>query len=216
MMKLSGNLISITEKPQIGLTTRYAQGAPALMAWKMLCLCGAKAIEDNEYDLLKFIMTDPIEVEEVTGKYSNRPLIERRDLFYPEAFLGYADIPMTYIDLLWGQKKYLHQYFDSKDNYEISIGKFFIMMALAGKPDPMGHPLFPGYRLLPHADKAMSSLTSRIFSSNDYLELVASVMGLKGSVLKETWAERVKPINAISTNGWHVYLFPANFGKESE
>jgi len=48
------------------------------------------------------------------------------------------------------------------------------------KARPMGHPLFPGYRLLPHADKAMSSLTSRIFSSNDYLELVASVMGLKG------------------------------------
>jgi len=94
MMRLAGNLISVSERPQPGQVIKYAQGAPALMAWRMICLCGAKALDDDEFDLIKYIMTEPIEVEEATGKFSNRPLIERRDLFFPDAFLGYANIPM--------------------------------------------------------------------------------------------------------------------------
>ncbi|MFC1981320.1 hypothetical protein ACFLVN_03655 [Chloroflexota bacterium] len=219
-MRLAGNLITISERPQSGQVIKYAQGAPALMAWRMLCLCGAKAIDEDGSDIMRYIMTGPIEVEEATGKFSNRPLIERRDLFYPDAFLGYANFPMKYAAELWNRNKYLQSYFDSNDNYHMAATKFFIILVLAAKPNERGYPMFPGYRLLPQTGRAMSALTSRIFSSNAYLEAVAGAMGLTGATLKETWAERVKSINAVSTDGWpHLMddtLFPAEFGQEVE
>ena len=220
MMRLAGNLISISERPQPGQVIKYAQGAPALMAWRMLCLCGAKALDDDEFDLMQYIMTAPIEVEEATGKFSNRPLIERRDLFYPDAFLGYANIPMQYVAELWNRNKCLKSYFDSNDNYHMAVVKFFILIALAAKPNERGRPMYPGYRLLPQGGRAMSALTSRMFSSNEYLESIAGAMGETGAKLKETWAERVKPINDVSSDGWppfrHDVQFPAKFGEEAE
>ena len=55
-----------------------------------------------------------------------------------------------------------------------------------------------------------------MFSSNTNLEAIARAMGLTGAALKESWTERVNPINAISTNGWPPFrddaLFPAKFG----
>jgi hypothetical protein len=214
MVKLAGHLISISGTSQAGL--RYIQGAPSLLGWRMLCLCGSMALGDDEFELLKFVLTEPIEVEELSGKFSNRSLLERRILFYPEAFLGHADIPMQYFNELWNREKYLQSFFDSNESYQMAVAKFFIIMALAAKPYD-GRPLYPGYRLIPQAGRAMSSLTSRMFSSNVFLESIAAAIGETGSKLKESWAERVKLINSTSSDRWPpIYdevSFPAEFGE---
>jgi|WetSurMetagenome_2_1015567.scaffolds.fasta_scaffold73379_2 hypothetical protein len=217
LMKLSGNLISITEISQPGLVTRYAQGAPALLAWRMLCLCGAKALDEDEFGLLKYLTVNPIEVEEATGKFSYRPLIDRHDLFFPEAFLGYADIPMEYFKDLWNRTNHLQECFDSNESYQMAIAKFFIFAALAAKSSEGHSPIFPGYHLLPQAGRAMSAITSRMFSSNTYLEAIAEAMSDNGSHLKAQWAERVKSINDVPQGRWSPFasgaLFPSQFGK---
>jgi len=217
-LKLSGNLISISERPRGGRVIRYAQGAPSLMAWRMLCLSGAKALEDDELDLMSYILREPIEVEEASGRFSNLPLIERLDLFYPEAFLGYANFPMQYIDGLWNDNTYLQSYFDSNESYQFAIAKFFILLVLAASLDKNNRPLYPGYRLLKQARRAMSSITSRMFSSPDYLKRIAHAIGTSDLDLKRGWTEKVKSINSVSSGEWHPLRdevpFPENFGED--
>jgi len=217
-MKLSGNLISISERPRDGRVIKYAQGAPSLIAWRILCLCGAKALVEDELDLVSYILREPIEVEEASGRFSNRSLIERRDLFYPEAFLGYANFPMQYIDGLWNENSYFKLYFDSNESYQLAIAKFFILLVLAASPDEDNRPLYPGYRLLKQAGRAMSSLTSRMFSSSDYLKKIAQTIGVSGSDLIKDWTERAQLINSVSAGEWHPLRhevrFPEKFGED--
>jgi len=217
-LKLSGSLISISERPRDGRVIRFAQGVPSLMAWRMLCLCGSKALDDDELELVGYILREPIEVEEASGRFSNRPLIERRDLFYPEAFLGYADFAMQYMDSLWNDNPHLYSYFDSNESYQLAIAKFFILVVLAASPVEGNRPLYPGYRLLKQAARAMSSLTSRMFSSPDYFEKIAQTIGVSGESLMKDWTERTKLINSTATGGWHALIdgvpFPENFGED--
>lgn len=217
-LKLSGNLISISEKPRYDRVIRYAQGAPSLMAWRMLCLCGAKALDDDELELVSYILREPIEVEEASGRFSNRPLIARRDLFYPEAFLGYANLAMQYMDRLWDDNPHLSSYFDSDESYQLALAKFFVLVVLAASPDERNRPLYPGYRLLKQAERAMSSLTGRMFSSPDYFEKMAQTIGTSGADLMKDWTERTKLINSVSAGAWHPLRhevpFPEEFGED--
>jgi hypothetical protein len=218
ILKYAGDMITISEKPRVQQTVKFAQGISSLMAWRILCLCGAKALDDDEIDLVKQIIKEPIEVEEALGRYSNRSLIERRDLFYPDTFLGYANYPMLYIDRLWESNPYIKSYFDTLDSYQLAIAKFFILLVLVAPPDEDKHPLYPGYRLLKQASGAMTSLTSRIFASNDYLQKIANIMDISSSDLKRDWTERVKIINGVASGSWnplrHEVLFPVSFGGE--
>ena len=209
--KLSGDWISISEKIPSGQVIRYAQGAPALMAWRMLSLCGAKALDDEAFDLLGIILREPIEVEESRGRFSNRSFIQRRDLFYPEAFLGYADFPMKYIDGIWSNHQHLHSFFNSNESYELAIARFFIVVSLAASPNERGSPLYPGYRLLKRARPAMSSLCSRMPASQTYLNGIAKAMGESGAHLVETWSERVQLINSVGTRSQHWLLDEVEF-----
>ena len=217
ILKLSGTLISISERPRGGRVMRYAQGAPSLMAWRMLCICGAKALDDDELELVSYVFREPIEVEEQSGRFSNRSLIERRDLFYPEAFLGHADIPMQYMDTLWERNRHLSSYFGSNDSYQLAIAKFFILVVLAASPDEHGRPLYPGYRLLKQAGRAMSSLTSRMFSSPNYFEELAESIGMSGADLMADWSAKTRLINSVSAREWRPFgrhvSFPERFGQ---
>jgi hypothetical protein len=126
---------------------------------------------------------------------------------------------MRYMAELWNRNKYLQSYFDSNDNFHMAVAKFFILIALAVKPSEMGRPIYPGYRLLPQARRAMSSLTSRMFSSEAYLNNIAGAIGDTAANLKETWAIRVKVINEVSSGEWSPFRdevgFPSKFGEEA-
>ena len=219
VLKLAGNLVSISERPASGRIVRYAQGAPALMAWRMLCLCGAKAIDEDELTILKYVLKEPIEVEESTGKFSHRSLISRNDLFYPDAFLGYADHPMRYMDGLWNETPHLKKFFDTNESYQFALAKFFIVVVLAG-PVEDGHPLYPGYRLLTQARRAMSSVTSRLFSSEGFRKEIAGIVGVSSADLVKDWPDKAKAINGVNSGGWNQFRddvrFPEEFGKSSD
>ncbi len=217
ILKLSGDLISASKRFKGRGAVRFAHGAPSLMAWRMLCLCGAKALNDDEFDMVSYILREAIEVEEAAGRFSNWPLTKRRNLFFPEAFLGRADIAMKYMDGLWDNNQHLSSHFDSSERYQFALAKFFILVVLAASWDKNRGPLYPGYRVLKQASAAMSSFTSRIFGSPRYSTDIAITIGVKNPDLSIGWAEMVKPINNISYGGWphdiDDVLFPETFGE---
>ncbi len=96
-LRLSGDLISISEGPRSGRSIKFAQGTPALLAWRLLLFSGAKALSEESFNILGIILRESIEVEDNSGRFSNHPLIKRRDLFWPEALLGHADHGTKYM-----------------------------------------------------------------------------------------------------------------------
>jgi hypothetical protein len=202
-LRFAGKWISITELPRDGRSIRPAQGTPALLAWRMLLLSGAKALAEEAFDILGIILREPIEVERVGGVFSNRSLIQRHDLFYPEAFFGHADQAINYIASLWGRETYLQGFFTTKEEYHFEIAKFLMVVALAAPPDEFGHVLYPGYAWFPEAHRAMSQLRSRLSASQSYLEGVSRAIGETGSKLRESWAERVTTLNTLVSESEH-------------
>jgi len=196
-IRLAGDWISLSERRTNGHVVRFAQGVPALLAWRLLILSGAKALAEEAFNLLGIILSEPIEVEDQSGRFSNRSFIQRRDLFYPEAFLGYANYPMRYIAELWKNEPHLNDFFTSEKDYQFAVAKFLMVVALAAPPNESGHPLYPGYRLLPQARGAMSSLCSRMAASESYLRGIAQAIGETAASLRGTWSERVKLANSV-------------------
>ena len=201
-LKLSGDWISISERIPYGQVIHYAQGSPALMAWRMLSLCGAKALDQEAFGFLHVILKEPIEVEASNGTFSNRPFVDSRYLFYPDAFLGYADFAMNYIDGIWSNHEHLHSFFSSNDSYQLAIARFFIVVSLAMSADERHKPIYHGYNVLRQARRAMSQLCRRMSASQPYLDAVAKAMGESGTHLAKTWSKRVQLINNVDTLSW--------------
>ncbi len=210
-IKLAGDLISITERHPAGLSIRFVQGLPALLAWRLLVLSGAKALAEENFDILRGILTEAIEVEEAGSRFSNRSFIQRRELFYPETFLGYADHAVAYLKDLGKNQPHLQKLFDSEKDYHFAVAKFLMVYALAAPLTEDGYSIYPGYSWFPEASRAMSSLCSKLSNSGAYLNSVAEAMGLSGSILKATWSERVKPLNEVASKSQRRFgglLFP--------
>ena len=204
ILKFAGDWISISEKPMINGKTKFVQGAPELLAWRMLCLSGAKALEEEEFEILKTILSEPIEVEESSNIFTNIPLLKRHMLFHPKSMLNHADLAIDYISKLWNNKEHLHYYFTSNEEYSFSIAKFFILVSLISSPDKNGHRLYPGYRLLPQANRAMSSFCSKLSASNKYLHEIAFLIDESSQVFKEAWKERTTHINELTLGSRYI------------
>jgi len=70
---------------------------------------GAKALSEEAYDLVGLIINDPIESEK-HARFVHRPLRDRRNLFYSEAFLGYANFTALYLRDLWDKHPHISKF----------------------------------------------------------------------------------------------------------
>lgn len=198
-LRFAGKWISVTELRSNGRSIKLAQGVPALLAWRLLLLSGAKALAEEAFDILGVLLREPIEVERLVGRFSNRSLIQRHDLFHPEVFLGHAGQALSYIAALWDHETYLHEFFTTNKEYQFAVAKFLMVVALAASPDGFGHTLYPGYAWFPEANRAMSALCSRLNTSQSYLEGIAQAIGETSDSLRESWSERVTPLNILAS-----------------
>ncbi len=209
IIKFAGDLISISENPYKGSNVRLIQGAPAFLAWRLLIISGALALELDEFNEATILITEPIEIEESNGLYSHQALVQRRRLFYPEAFLGYANYPIFYIGDYWENSEHIHGYFSDKENYRKCVARMLIVIALASSnkiPEEKHGQLYPGYRLLlPEARKAMNQLCGRIATKRDYAANISQVIGDTSNNLIETWDERASYLNEAKLG--HDYMF---------
>jgi len=110
---------------------------------------------------------------------------------------------MKYVAELWRNEPHLKDFFTSEKDYQFAVAKFLMVVALAAPPSESGHPLYPGYRLLPQATRAMSSLCSRMAASESYLEGIAQAIGETTASFRETWSERVKLANSVGLGSQH-------------
>ena len=197
--KFAGVMITASGNTKDEHIIRYSQGAPAFLGLRLLLLSGALALEMEEFNLVTTILKEPIEVKDISQQYSHLSLIHRDDLFYPDAFLGYADFPIQYLKKFWISHQYAHEYFHTNDEYLVALSKILIVIALATSPKKGEHALYPGYRLLANAARdAMSSVCGKIANSSNYLNGIAHVLGDTGENVLSTWSERVKPLNEAS------------------
>ena len=185
-LRLAGDWISLSQQ-QRGRTIKFAQGTPALLAWRLLVWMGASALENEAFDSPASVLRDPIETEDMNRTFGNQSILQRRKLFHPETFLGGADLGFRYLDRLWENNTHLEKFFTTEQHYQFSVAKFLLLVALLAPVDKSGYPLYPGYRLSRQAQRAMSSLCSRLASSNAYLEEIARAAGESASQFRESW-----------------------------
>lgn len=205
-LSLAGDLISLSEEVS-GHTLRFARGLPALLAWRLLILMGAKALEQEAFESLGIILKEPIEVERENSRFSYLPLPERRELFYPEALLGYADHAIRYLVGLWERSTHIHQFFGFEEDYHVAVAQFLMIIALMDARREEGHPLYPGYRLVPQSRRAMGSLCGRLARNTAFLDGIAQAMGESPIQLKAGWASRIARANSAELG--HEY-FPSD------
>ena len=196
--RLAGNFISFGEQNRPGRNIRFARGTPGLLGWRLLILLGAKALADEEFDILRDVVLTPIEVEESSGRFSNRCLIQRRDLFWPEAYLGNANFGINYLIALWGNQPHLQHFFANEDDFHLALAQFLMIVALAYAKLEDERELYPGYRIVPQARRAMGALCSRLAANHEYRDSIARVIGLdSGITLNHNWTDLVTRANAV-------------------
>ena len=218
VLRLSGDLISLAARRAHEGDPKFVHGAPSLLAWRMLILSGALAIQGEAFGALQLILNSPIETEESGGRFSHRPLLAHRDLFWPDAFLGYADLGVQYLTECWARQEHLAIFFSSEEAYHFSLAQLMMILSLSGKPAASDHPLYPGYKLIPQGGRAISALSSHLAADNGYLESIAASIGETGPTLVEEWPERAKRANDAALGGRHRsrLTFPETFGGEAE
>lgn len=201
ILKIAGDLISVSESISGGRSHAFSQGVPSLLAWRMLVLCGSVALNEEHFETLKRLLTSPIEVEDNNGRFSNQSLLLRQSLFWPDAMLGNALDGVNYLTQLWQQETHLNQFYPSLKQYHFEIAKFYVLAAIGCPPNEYNHPLYPGFRYIPEARRAISSFHSRLSQSEPYLEGVARSIGLSPGDLAKSWKDRASAVNSINI-GW--------------
>lgn len=216
---LAGLLISLTKRGA-PWSNRIVRGAPEFIAWRLLVLAGAKSLDQGNFEALRHILLDPIEVEEQNARFTQRSFLRRRDAFWPEAFLGYADLPINYIARAWNLLPHIQPFFNREDDFQLALGQFLIVSALAHAGGETEDLLYPGYRLLPGARRAMSLFSSRMRSSDEYFREISGSIGVSPEDLRTSWSQRAERANAASLGSRYLLsrsvLFPETLAGEGE
>ena len=191
LLGVAGSLISSGQ----GLSgLRFASGLPAYFGWRLLLICGARSVQEETFSVTASLINGPIPVVGSSGQLTYRSLVKHRDLFHPEALLGYADLAIQQFQSLDERSPHIQDIFGSRDDFLSSLIEFLILIALR---DVGGdeRPLYPGYRLLPGFRNACGRLMSRLVTHPDQLTAVAKILNRSGRELKDSWAELASKAN---------------------
>jgi hypothetical protein len=215
VLDIAGSLISVGEG-QSGL--RFATGLPAFFAWRMLLLSGAHSVQEEAFSVTSTLINSPIPVVRLGGQPTFRSLIKHRELFYPEALMGYADLGIKQIKSQYERSKHIHKAFASSEDFQISLAEFLILVALRDASEK-GRPLYPGYRLLLTAfTSACGRLVSRLKANQNQLTAVAQVFNRTGDELLEAWPNLAAQANSAELGSGYLVdtLIPTTLGSEEE
>ena len=201
ILQIAGSLIS-SGKGLSGL--RFTIGLPAFFGWRLLLICGARSVQQENFSVTNLLINGPIPVVGTGMQMTYRSLTRHRDLFYPEAFLGYADLAIRQFESIHEHSPHVQDVFGSKGDFLASLGEFLILLALRAVGVYV-NPLYPGYRLLTGFQEACQRLTSRLITDPDQLNAIAKIFELSGTQLKDSWPELAAKANSADLG--HGYLF---------
>ena len=159
-----------------------------------MLVSGAASVQDEAFATTKTLVNEPISVTQLSGRRTFRDLSEHRDLFYPEALLGYADLGIKQVAAVYPTAGYFEQVFGSQEDFNTSLAEFLILVALRGIVSEH-EPVYPGYRLLEGFPDARGRLIARIRTQPDELAAIAAVLGLTSDDLLARWQELATAAN---------------------
>lgn len=192
---IAGALVSLSE--QVGGGLRFAVGLPAYLGWELLLAMGAKAVDCEDDDTARLIITEPIEVQLVGGQFSFEPLWLNRKLFFPELFLGYADIGIRNVANAWADSAAIRQTFADNAGFQHSLVVFMALTAIrhADQITDDRVQFYPGYRLIPGAPTAFRKFRAHITQKPSVRSMLAKLMGEPEPEFIAKWPERAAKLN---------------------
>lgn len=203
IMKFAGDLIGWTDSMNGGI--RFAQGMPAFLALRLLLLVGAKAVEERDAAALRLLIHEPLEARSGSD-VSIEPLWKRRRLFFPEAFLGHADLPMRYLNNLWAESPHIRPYFASEASFRESFVIFSLLLSFR-RASVRDEVLYPGYRLIDGAQPSVQVFATRVANDSGFRKVMAEGLGESESDFVDRWPARIEAANAARLGGdyfdWH-------------
>lgn len=198
----AGDLFSVEERSHGGL--RFAVGLPGFLGLRLLLFMGSKAIADDDYDTAGMVLREPIQVLLTGGQASAEPLWKQRQRFWPEAFLGFADLPMRHFDATWGESPHLLGLFVSEEAFREALVLFMFLISLlhAGTTQ---RELYPGYRLIKDAGVTLNAFAARLKTSGPFRQKVAMALGETEEEFIRRWPERAAVLNEAKLGGNYYF-----------
>lgn len=195
--------INLSQQYSPGGLLRAVRGAPALLAFRALANWGTKAADDMLLDVLRLLLTQPLATTESGGQTATLPLVDRRDLFWPEGLFGRADLAVQYIRTeSWGNEG-LQKMFASQQDYLNGLSRFLFTAALlhdARHPDETW-PLYPGFKLIPGSSAALTAFARKLSIDAGLVEPLAKAANEDVATFKAKWPERVRRLNDAKLGG---------------
>jgi hypothetical protein len=195
--------INLSQQYRPGGSLRAVRGAPGLLALRALANWGAKAVDDMSLDILGFLLTHPLDTIESSGQAATLPLVDRRDLFWPEGLFGRADLAVRYLQTeSWGSEG-LQRMFASQQDHLSGLSRFLFTAALiydARHPEE-AWPLYPGFKLIPGSSGALRAFASKLRTDPKLVEPIARMANEDVTTFKAKWSERVKRLNDAPVGG---------------
>ena len=191
--------IAFSARPRSGPILRAAAGAPELLAFRILTNCGAKAADNLSVELLHVILDSPLEAATSSGQNRLAPLIERRNMFFSEGMLGFADLTVLYVARESWKSGGVRAAFASQQDFNNGLARFLFLAALVTDvrfPDKWGP--YPGFKLIPGASAAIAALIQRLSANPELVAAVASLAGEAEINFRERFPERINAINKAS------------------
>jgi hypothetical protein len=194
---LVGDWLSMTEENRRS-RFRAIQSSPAVCALKLLATICCQGVADDAYAVLRFFLTSPIESLELGGTLNSLALVRRGELLHPEAFFGYGDLAVRYLIELHARSPVHQQFFVNEADYHRNLAQFLFLWALGADiaQEHANYPLYPAYKLVPHAAIAIEAFSKRLLADKAFAPGIASVFDLTLDALKEHWRIAIPRLNA--------------------
>lgn len=193
VVQVCAELMNLSSTMRGGL--RFAKGTPEFLALRILLIMGAKAFAERFSPALALLLTDPFETRD-GSRTEVAPLAERRNLFFPEAFLEYADLPMKHLDNAWSESPHLAPFFESERSYRNSLVGFMFLLTLKSVTAPKG-PLYPGYRLIDGSRDAIGALLARLSRDTRFRTATFEAFRESSEEFQARWPERIAAVNGL-------------------
>jgi hypothetical protein len=200
LLRVVEDWIALSERIWPGTTRKTVTGSPGLLALRLMCSWGAKAADIVAPELLKLLLTVPLSSLEPSGRASNLAMVDRRDLFWPEAMLDYADLGVRYLQEEPWNNPGLRRMFAGQDDYNAGLAVFLFFAALVyGARHPQSAwPLYPGFKLIPRSSHGIQRFVAKMFADESAVDAIATAIPETNDAFRAAWPERIRLLNGAA------------------
>jgi len=195
--------ITLSQQYRSGGSLKAVRGAPALLALRALANWGAKAADDMSLDVLRLLLTQPLATTESSGQAATLPLVDRRDLFWPEGLFGRGDLAVQYLQTESWTNDGLQKMFASQQDYLNGLSRFLFSAALIHDARHADEtlPLYPGFKLIRGSSAPITAFAKKLSADLSLTEALAKAAGEDTTTFRARWPERVRRLNDAKLGG---------------